>query len=266
MAIVIPYLIASTAAGAAAAAAIGVTATTLATLTTVAFAVTGINDKINKAASNVFGEDLVKVANIVGTVYGAYNGGFDISSGGGALADGVSTASDYSASMLARQGGAAAVPTAGLEGAVATSVVPAAASVTSPLPDLGGVDTTQSFSKPGMNLSQMAESGAAPQVAQDPAAVASGAPAAPQLNGSLVSKVTAPGATRGVQEIASVKPSFFDNLKGMATDPKFAGEAIKGIAGGYAQAQAAEQQQAQYERQREDKLRRSRIGNFSLKG
>lgn len=40
--------------------------------TTLVLAVTGISAKINKAAANVFGEDLVKAANIVGGVYLAY--------------------------------------------------------------------------------------------------------------------------------------------------------------------------------------------------
>ena len=44
----------------------------------VVFQVTGVNDKINKAASKVFGEDLVKIANIAGAVYGAWNGGFSL--------------------------------------------------------------------------------------------------------------------------------------------------------------------------------------------
>ena len=90
MAVIIPILIASTATGAAAAAAIGLSAGMLATLTTVAFAVTGINEKINKAAGNVFGEDLVKVVNLAGMAYGAYNGGFDIGGGGAAA-----SAADY---------------------------------------------------------------------------------------------------------------------------------------------------------------------------
>jgi hypothetical protein len=51
---------------------------TVATVIGVAFQVTGINDKINKAASKVFGEDLVKIANIAGIAYGAYNGGFSL--------------------------------------------------------------------------------------------------------------------------------------------------------------------------------------------
>jgi hypothetical protein len=78
MAIAVPLLLANTAAGAAIAGAIGISATTLAVATSVVFQVTGVNDKINKAAANVFGEDLVKVANIAGIAYGAYNGGFSL--------------------------------------------------------------------------------------------------------------------------------------------------------------------------------------------
>jgi hypothetical protein len=66
----------------------GGAATTTALMVSVAFAVTGINDKINKAAAGVFGEDLVKVANVVGVVYGAYEAGaFDGLSGVSAGAD-----------------------------------------------------------------------------------------------------------------------------------------------------------------------------------
>lgn len=78
MAVAVPFLIANTAAGLAAATAIGVSVGTLATVTAVAFQVTGVNDKINRAASKVFGEDLVNVANLAGMAYGAVNGGFGI--------------------------------------------------------------------------------------------------------------------------------------------------------------------------------------------
>lgn len=78
MAIAVPLLLANTAAGAAIAGAVGLSTTALAVATSVVFQVTGVNDKINKAASKVFGEDLVKIANIAGAVYGAYNGGFSL--------------------------------------------------------------------------------------------------------------------------------------------------------------------------------------------
>ena len=60
----------------------GITAGVVSAVTSVVFQVSGVNDKINKAASKVFGEDLVGFANIAGAVYGAVNGGFDIGKGG----------------------------------------------------------------------------------------------------------------------------------------------------------------------------------------
>ena len=75
MAIVVPFLVE---AGVAAAGYTAATATMAAVATSVVFQVTGVNDKINKAASKVFGEDLVQIANIAGAVYGAYNGGFSL--------------------------------------------------------------------------------------------------------------------------------------------------------------------------------------------
>ena len=56
----------------------GAAATIASVATSVVFQVTGVNDKINKAASKVFGEDLVQIANIAGAVYGAWNGGFSL--------------------------------------------------------------------------------------------------------------------------------------------------------------------------------------------
>lgn len=78
MAIIVPILVSygATALGVAA-----TTATMMATAASVVFQVTGVNDKINKAASKVFGEDLVMIANVAGAVYGAVNGGFDFGSG-----------------------------------------------------------------------------------------------------------------------------------------------------------------------------------------
>lgn len=75
MAIVVPFLVN---AGATAMGLSAATATIASVATSVVFQVTGVNDKINKAASKVFGEDLVKVANIAGAVYGAWNGGFSL--------------------------------------------------------------------------------------------------------------------------------------------------------------------------------------------
>lgn len=64
MAVAVPIIM--SAAGASA-------ATTL--ITSVALAATGINDKINKAASKVFGEDVVQFGNLLGAGFMAFGGG-----------------------------------------------------------------------------------------------------------------------------------------------------------------------------------------------
>lgn len=86
MAVAVPFLMSATGASAAIAGAIGagVTATMVSTVTAITFAVTGISEKINKAASKVFGEDLVNFANIAGAGYAMWNGGFDL---GGSAAE-----------------------------------------------------------------------------------------------------------------------------------------------------------------------------------
>lgn len=94
MAIAVPFLMAATGTSAAIGAAVGLSATMVSTIASVAFQVTGINDKINKAASKVFGADLVGFANLAGAAYGAFNGGFDI--GGAADAGGAASAIDAS--------------------------------------------------------------------------------------------------------------------------------------------------------------------------
>lgn len=75
MAVVVPFLVN---AGATAMGLSAATATIASVATSVVFQVTGVNDKINRAASKVFGEDLVQFVNIAGAVYGAVNGGFDL--------------------------------------------------------------------------------------------------------------------------------------------------------------------------------------------
>ncbi|KRC36243.1 hypothetical protein [Acidovorax sp. Root219] len=89
MAIIVPILLSYTGAAAGIAGAVGLTAavgaaaatTIVSAAVSVAFQVSGVNNKINKAASKVFGEDLVMIANVAGAVYGAVNGGFDFGSG-----------------------------------------------------------------------------------------------------------------------------------------------------------------------------------------
>lgn len=103
MAIIVPIIMgvtgASTAIAGALTVALGTTvsATMVTAVTSLAFQVTGMNNKINKAASKVFGEDLVMVANVVGAVYGAVNGGFEL----GSAAENASSAMSVNGSDLA---------------------------------------------------------------------------------------------------------------------------------------------------------------------
>lgn len=128
MAIAVPFLL--SAAG---------VSTTTALITSVAFAVTGINDKINKVASKVFGEDLVKVGNLLGAAYGAINGGFDLPNFGGdaagvasAAAGGAEAASSAVDAYGAGSGwGGDTLSAMGMDGAAA-SASPAAAAATAP--------------------------------------------------------------------------------------------------------------------------------------
>lgn len=93
MAIIVPIVMATTGATTAIAASLTVafgttvSAAMVTAVTSIALQVTGINNKINKAASQVFGEDLVNVANVVGAVYGAVNGGFNFGEGGAGLTE-----------------------------------------------------------------------------------------------------------------------------------------------------------------------------------
>lgn len=117
MAVAIPILIAATAAGATAAAAIGISATALAIGTGLVLQVTGVNAKINKAASKVFGDKLVTVANIAGSIFlgaqaaGLIGGAADAA--GGALASAAGSAAPGGAQAAANAawsaGGAAEV-------------------------------------------------------------------------------------------------------------------------------------------------------------
>lgn len=63
-----------------------------ATLVSVAFAVTGISAKIDKAATKVFGKDMVKLATIAGSAYAMFNGGFEIGGGEAAASTAANTA------------------------------------------------------------------------------------------------------------------------------------------------------------------------------
>lgn len=109
MAIAVPLLLAAAGASTAVALTVGV-----------AFAVTGINDKINKAAEGVFGKDLVMVGNLAGMAYGAFGGGFTPS-------DGISSANQLAAENLSYGLTAEGVPIMADAAVTAASVAPSVA-------------------------------------------------------------------------------------------------------------------------------------------
>lgn len=118
MAVAVPLLMGATGASAAIGAAVGVSAGIVTAATGVLVAASGVGKKINKAASKVFGEELVSFANIAGGVFLAaggdpgsiFGGG---GSGGGALASagGIDGMSAFeSAASTAGQGQALVEP------------------------------------------------------------------------------------------------------------------------------------------------------------
>lgn len=107
MAIAVPFIMSATGASAAIGAAVGLSATMVSTITAVTFSITGISAKIDKAASKVFGKDLVMLGNVLGAGYAMFNGGFDIGGTPDPAAMNVPTgaqAGDLFQSQMATQG------------------------------------------------------------------------------------------------------------------------------------------------------------------
>lgn len=207
MAIAVPFIMAASGASAAIGAAVGISATMVTTIASVAFQVTGINDKINKAASKVFGEDLVKFANIAGAGYAMFNGGFDIGgadAGGAASAidpssagavNGMDAASDaFSAANSAAGGGLASDGFGGIYNAPGT-----AGNVIDTLSSNGLSGAKQYVPDGGMNSVEM---GIAPDASAGTDLINPGKPL------GVDSKVTAtaPSATEGLQQAAAPQP------------------------------------------------------------
>jgi hypothetical protein len=275
MAIAVPFLL--TAAGA--------TATTVA-MVSVAFAVTGINQKIDKAASNVFGEDLVKVATIAGLAYGAYNGGFGFGEGAGEAASGLSGMTAENAAGLADGFDTASqfVPPGGAE-ALANTPLDSALDLAG-----GGLEIAEGTNR-GVNLQSLADGAKTTAQAAAPAELAStvtpdtgkligmkvnGVTAAPtgatasNATSDLYNLSTRASATADIagKATAAAPTSFLDRLKATATSPTVLGGVIQGAAGGYASAAAQEAQREMYEKQLADRRRLASIGSagYRVKG
>jgi hypothetical protein len=277
MAIAVPFLL--TAAGA--------TATTVA-MVSVAFAVTGINQKIDKAASNVFGEDLVKVATIAGIGYSIFNGGFDIDGfgeGAASTAEGLSAAdmaggldpafgTTEAYNAAANMGGAEAVANTSL-GSTLDAVAP-------------GMEIAEGTSS-GFNLQDIAGSTKAAVQASD-AAVQTALPQTTDVGriattGNVTAAPTGAAASNATSDLSSVATkataaasnatkaatgpsSFLQRLKDTATSPVVMGSMIQGAAGGYASAAAQEAQREMYDKQMAERKRLASIGSagYRVKG
>lgn len=270
MAIAVPFLV--TAAGGTAMAA---------AITAVAFQVTGISDKINKAAANVFGEDLVKVANIAGTAFAMYNGGFGFDTASEAAADGINGLDSTSA--LVDTPNAAALSDAGgqtIADTMTTPYDPTPASMDG-LPVSTDVTATAAAA-PSTNGSSLADIQKLAQV--DPAQVQVeppkfelGGAAADQSAGASMSSADRAALNSNIgyagNNVTDTGPGFFDKLQKLVIDPRtgnvtngalqMGGNILQGAFGGYSAAKAREQQQAQYEAAL---ARQARLANLGTAG
>ena len=269
MAVAVPLLLANTAAGMAIAGTIGVTVGTLATVTAVAFQVTGINDKINKAASKVFGEDLVQVANLAGMAYSGFNGGWQSEGLSGMLGGAEVAAGGADVASVADKAFDAdwAKATGGMEmpsgvtspGNVFDKITPQASTTASTAAAETGVQNVAT-NGPGMQDMKPTAAPAAPAAAVEPVskyAIAPNAAAGTSAAARTSTGLNAAGsnATSGLGLKASgdalaPQKGFFDRLIANAGDKTIAG-LVQGAAQGYSAAQAsktAEQRAAEEQR------------------
>lgn len=301
MAIVVPLLIGSTgigaslAAGASALLGTAVSASALATVAGIAFQVTGINDKINKAASKVFGEDLVNVANIFGTVYSAATGSWDISDEVGGMfgnAEGVATTVDdlYKptkltsdawdaagvANMDAATAAAAEMTATGTAGASIENLFDLKTPTDPAVTDTNGYDlskgSTNSPSSVGTDTKETAfsqskqtaptQTTTAPKGATD--GIATQKQAVPNaIQADAAAQVKAPGAPGGPAASPPKVPgneSFFDKLLNNKTmTPQLVSGAISGLAKGYSSGQAEKMAERRFNTELERLKNRPRV-------
>lgn len=269
MAVAVPLLLANTAAGMAIAGTIGVTVGTLATVTAVAFQVTGINDKINKAASKVFGEDLVQVANLAGMAYAGFNGGWQSEGLSGMLGGAEVAAGGADVASVADKAFDAdwAKATGGMEmpsgvtspGNVFDKITPQASTTASTAAAETGVQNVAT-NGPGMQDMKPTAAPAAPAAAVEPVskyAIAPNAAAGTSAAARTSTGLNAAGsnATSGLGlkvsgDALAPQKGFFDRLIANAGDKTIAG-LVQGAAQGYSAAQAsktAEQRAAEEQR------------------
>jgi hypothetical protein len=238
--------------------------TTAIVVTSVALAVTGISAKIDKAASKVFGEDVVKFANIAGAVFMAAGGSEWLSQAGASAGSGTDTAingldlaDDASALADGASGAGGEAVASSTPGVVDASMEAAlaenAASAYAPMTDaqmLGGFEADAG--------------GLAGVTASDPTAMAPPT-STPQSSGALSRATQTTPNAAGTGTAPGSGP--FDKVAQFwnSSDPKtrgallqVGGNLLSGGMQGYAQGKQLEQQQA-YERER-DSIYRSGSG------
>ena len=268
MAVAVPLLLANTAAGMAIAGTIGVSVGTLATVASIAFQVTGINDKINKAASKVFGEDLVQVANLAGMAYSGFNGGWQSEGLSGMLGGAEVAAGGADVASVADKAFDAdwAKATGGMEmpsgvtspGNVFDKITPQSSTTASTAAAETGVQNVAT-NGPGMQDMKPTAAPVAPTATAEPASRyaiapnAAGTSAAARtstgLNAASSSATSGLGLKASGDALAPQK-GFFDRLIANAGDKTIAG-LVQGAAQGYSAAQTsktAEQRAAEEQR------------------
>lgn len=249
-----------------------------ATITAVAFAVTGINDKINRAAANVFGEDLVKVANIAGTVFAAYNGGFSLDSAAETTAQGADAINGLDSVSPTVDVAANATELADAGGQIIQDTMTTAYDA-SPA-SMDGLDVAAdvaSQSAPSVNLADIQKQALMQpeKVAVEPpkfevsGAAAERTPVATDYSQGGPSTGTGlNGGGKGVTDswsLADLKKYVIDPKTGNISNGalQFGGNVLQGAFGSYSAAKAREQAQANYDAQL---ARQARLANLGTAG
>lgn len=239
MAIAVPVIMAATGVGAGA-----ILATSL------VLGATGANDKINSAASKIFGKDTVKIANLAGAMYMAYQA-FGSGAGG-------SESLDPGAAGL-ETAGAAPLDGSGLTGVsspltAVPEAVAGATDVTGAVSATPGGGALSAATGPGARLDLLAPQ-AQPGASFDIQTAATSEAAQPVLGAAVAPQAPmAPAAPSGANAVSNVINRVGSTFKGMSPQAQGAlvlvgGQVVGGWAQGRAQDKAAQAQRdydAQY--------------------
>ena len=243
MAVAIPILMSATGLTASIATALSISTTMVTIGTGIAMAATGIGASINKAASKVFGEDLVNAANLVGGI---------------AMASGWNPADGFSMGASAGAGGmGGSVDTAGLDASIAAAGG-GEAGLNAVAAANGGIDAAAASSGPaGFDALRAAERGGY----QSGAGYAD--VAAERAVGTAGAGVKAGGVLSNAADKAM---KWYDGQpeRVKAALVTGAGQAVAGAAGGYMRAKEAEKE-IEERRRREERFQTGSGTTFTYK-